>query len=111
MTGEVINGNLVRYTEEETGYEMSAIIRHGKVEEAVIRELEDDLVKRWNHEQRQISKRQRAKKFNDKNTIYVRVNMNRQHDADILDHLDKLQMPKAQYIKELIRKDMQKYNK
>lgn len=111
MIDKVINGNLVRYTEEGTGYEMYAIIRHGKVEESVIRELEEDLIKRWNHEQRQIAKRKRAKSFNEKNTTYVRVNLNRQKDSDIQKHLDNLEIPKAQYIKELIREDMKKYNK
>jgi hypothetical protein len=89
---------------------MSAIIRHGKVEEAVLRELEDDLVKRWNHEQRQIAKRKRAKSFNDKNIVYIRTNLNKNTDADILEHLNNLTTSRAAYIKQLIRDDMKRYN-
>lgn len=110
MSSKILNGNLVRYTEKETGYEMSAIISHGKIEEAVIRELEDDLVKKWNRKQRRVAMLNRAKKFNNENTVYIRTNLNKHTDADILEHLEKLTIPKAKYIKELIRRDMEGYN-
>ena len=53
----------------------------------------------------------RAKAFNLANVIYLKVNLNKQKDADILRHLSDLNMSKAMYIKTLIRQDMKRYNK
>lgn len=54
----------------------------------------------------------RAKAFNMVNTLYVRINLNRQKDADIIRHLSCLKkISKSMYIKTLIRQDMMRYNK
>lgn len=109
MSDKVINGNLIHYTLFD-GTEMSAIMQNGQIVKACPKEFEKDCVSIWNHEQRQIQKRRRAKSFNDANTVYLRTNLNRTTDADILEFLDNLSMPKAKYIKQLIREDMKRYN-
>ena len=40
------------------------------------------------------------------NRVAVSVQLNRTHDADILDHLDTIEEPRAAYIKRLIREDI-----
>ena len=52
----------------------------------------------------------RAKAFNLANIIYIKVNLNRQKDADIIRHLSHLKISKASYIKRLIRQDIMRYN-
>ena len=106
---KVINGKLIHF--EDGGKTMSAIIHNDLFVASANIEFESDLVKTWNAEQRQIAKRNRAKQFNDKNTIYRRFNLNRQKDADIQNHLDSLDISVSSYIKQLIREDMNRYNK
>lgn len=46
-----------------------------------------------------------AHKYNKANTVQVPIRLNKNTDADILEHLDSVQS-KQGYIKELIRRDM-----
>lgn len=46
--------------------------------------------------------------YQKENIKRVVVNLNRKTDADILDHLDKINERRQTYIKRLIREDMQK---
>lgn len=64
--------------------------------------LTDDEKKKRNTE--------RCREYNKKNTSYILININKNTDADIIKHLNNLNVPKSKYIRSLIRKDMLRYN-
>ena len=53
---------------------------------------------------------ERSRKYNQANTCYILVNINRNTDAAMIKFLDNLEIPKSQFIRSLIREAMERYN-